>query len=81
MREKSIQNRISINPAKCFGKPCIKGTRIPVYMILELVEQGLSLKDIIKECYPDITLKDIKACIHYAATILKNEEIFIQEVN
>ncbi|HLD40852.1 MAG TPA: DUF433 domain-containing protein [Candidatus Omnitrophota bacterium] len=74
------EERIVVDPEICFGKPCIKETRIPVYMILELIEQGLTTKEIIKQCYPDITPADIKACIHYAAGILKNEEISIQEV-
>lgn len=77
----SFEKRISIDPRICFGKPRIKGTRIPVYMILELIEQGLSPQDIIKQCYPDITVEDIKACLHYAASVLKNEEVSIQEVS
>ena len=75
------KERIIVDPKICFCKPCIKGTRIPVYMVLELIEQGLSIEEIIKECYPDITAEDIKACIHYAASILKNEEVSIQEVS
>jgi uncharacterized protein (DUF433 family) len=81
MANHSPQERISIDPKVCFGKPCIKGTRIPVYMILELIEQGLIPEQIIRECYPDITVEDIKACLHYAAAIFKNEEVLIQEVN
>ena len=80
MANNSLENRISVDPKVCFGKPCIKGTRIPVYMILELIEQGLTPEEIIKQCYPDITVEDIKACLHYAAAVLKNEEVFIQEV-
>ena len=72
--------RISINPAVCFGKPCIKGTRIPVYMVLELLEQGLRPEEIIQQGYPELTPDDIKACIHYAAALLKNEEVAIQEL-
>ena len=74
------ENRISIAPKACFGKPCVKGTRIPVYMVLELIEQGLDTKDIIARCYPELVPEDIKACIHYAASILKNEEVSIQEI-
>ena len=46
----------------------------------ELIEQGLKEKDIIEKCYPDITTDDIKACLHYAAAVLKNEEVIVQEV-
>lgn len=74
------EERITVDPDICFGKPCIKGTRIPVYMIIELIEQGLSPQEIIKQCYPDITIEDIKACLHYAAGILQNEEVSLKEV-
>ena len=73
--------RIRINPAVCFGKPCIKGTRIPVYMVLELLEQGLTAEAIIQQCYPELSPEDIKACIHYAAALLQNEEVAIQELD
>ncbi|MHA1264998.1 MAG: DUF433 domain-containing protein [Candidatus Helarchaeota archaeon] len=58
----SEESRISIDPEICHGKPCIKGTRIPVYLILEMLEHGLSFKEILEE-YPHITIDDIKACI------------------
>ena len=67
--------RISVNSNICGGKPCIKGTRIPVYMILELVEEGISFDDILRDYYPHITKQDIKACIEYAKAIIENEEI------
>ena len=73
------QERISIDPRICFGKPCVKGTRIPASMVLQLIEQGLSPADIIKDCYPDLTVEDIKACLHYAASILSNENTLIIE--
>lgn len=55
-------------------KPCIKGTRIPVYLILEMLEHGLSFKEILEE-YPHITVDDIKACIKFAKALINNEEI------
>ena len=74
------QGRIHIDPAVCFGKPCVNGTRIPVYMVLELLEQGLRAEEIIQQCYPELTPEDVKACIHYAAALLQNEEVSIQEL-
>ena len=68
------EERISINPEICHGKPCIKGTRIPVYLILEMLEYGLSFKDIIEE-YPHISVDDIKACIKFAKALVNDEEI------
>ena len=67
--------RITIDPKVCHGKPCIKGTRIPVHIILELIEAGYTFERIIKECYPELTIDDLKACVKYAALIIENEEI------
>lgn len=68
-----MEERIEINPEILVGKPVIKGTRIPVYLILDLIAAGHTTKDIIKE-YPKLTEKDIKAALEYAASILKREE-------
>ena len=75
----NLSERISIIPEICFGKPCIKGTRIPVYMILELIEAGYTAERIIADCYPQLTYEDIQAAVHYAVGIIKNEDILLQE--
>jgi len=64
--------RIEINPKKMGGKPVIKGTRIPVYFILELLANGWSFEDIL-ENYPQLTREDILAAIKYASMVLKEE--------
>ena len=64
-----------MNPKILGGKPVIKGTRIPVYLILELLSAGYDFKRII-EAYPTLTEEDIKAAVNYAAQIVKNEEAF-----
>ena len=69
--------RIIIDPAICFGKPILEGTRIPVYMVLDLLEEGCSFEEIIKDYYPDLTVDDIKICIHYANQVIKNEEVHL----
>ncbi len=61
-----MSKRISVNPGIHFGKPCITGTRIPVRDILELVREGVSFEEIIRDYYPDITSEDIQACVQYA---------------
>ena len=71
------QARIIIDPNVHFGKPCVKGTRIPVYAVLELLEDGATFDDILRDYYPEITRDDIKACIHYATQLVKNEEVHI----
>ena len=71
--------QISVDPQICGGKPCIKGTRIPVYMLLELLEQGLNFQQIIQNYYPQIDVEQIKACIHYANALVQDEEIYYAE--
>lgn len=65
--------RIEINPQKMGGKPVIRGTRIPVYFILELLANGWSFEEIL-ENYPQLTREDILAAIRYASMILKEEQ-------
>jgi len=72
-----IGDRISVDPKICHGKPCIKGTRIPVYIILELLAGDTSPDEILRE-YPHLTKEDIKAAINYAAK-LATEEISVFE--
>jgi len=57
--------RITINPDQCGGRPCIRGMRIRVIDILELLVNGLSVEEILKEM-PDLEIEDIQACIKYA---------------
>lgn len=70
-----MMQRITGNPNIHFGKPCITNTRIPVQEILELIQQGLSFETIINECYPDIEVADIQACLQYAIEVLNAEDI------
>jgi uncharacterized protein (DUF433 family) len=57
--------RITYNPKQCGGKPCIRGMRIRVIDVLELLENGLSRQEILKEL-PDLEPEDIQACIAFA---------------
>lgn len=72
MDEKKIFERISSEPDILHGKPCIKGTRIPVYLIVSLVAEGESVENIIKD-YPSITPEDITAALRYAAKLSEYE--------
>lgn len=60
------QDRIEINPKILLGKPVIKGTRIPVYVIVNLIAQGKTVEYILGE-YPDLTREDIRATLSFAA--------------
>lgn len=74
-----LLNRIEITPGVLHGKARIKGTRIAVYMILEMLAGDYSVNDILKE-YPHLSREDIKACLEYAA-VTAREEIYPLEVN
>lgn len=63
------EERIQIDPAICHGKPCIRGTRIMVSVILDNLAEGLSPQEIIEE-YPSLTPDDVRAAIRYAAILL-----------
>lgn len=62
--------RISINPEICHGKPCVRGTRIWVSMILDFLASGDSIENILQE-YPQLTREDILACIAYGAEVAR----------
>jgi uncharacterized protein (DUF433 family) len=70
----SILERIVVDPKVCHGQPCVKGTRIMVYLVLELLEAGLSPDRIIEEYYPQLTTQDIEACLHYAVSLIREAE-------
>jgi uncharacterized protein (DUF433 family) len=62
----SWQDRISVDPSVRSGKPCIKGTRITVYDILEYLAGGMSENGILED-FPDLTREDIRATLAFAA--------------
>jgi len=65
---------ISTNPKVMFGKPVIKGSRIPVDLILEKLAYGESIEQLLK-AYPKITKQSIYACLYFASASIKNEVI------
>jgi len=67
--------RISVNSEICGGKPCVKGTRIPVHMVLELIEAENCFEKIIEDYYPNLKKEDIRSCVEYAKVLVKDEEI------
>ena len=69
-----LLERISINPAVCFGKPCIRGTRIWVSLILDFLASG-SGEDELLEDYPQLTREDIRAAIAYGAEMARERYI------
>jgi uncharacterized protein (DUF433 family) len=71
----SWQSRIHVDPDVLVGKPVVKGTRMAVEFILDLLAQGWSQDDILKN-YPGLTPDDIRACLAYASTILLGEKVY-----
>jgi uncharacterized protein (DUF433 family) len=65
-REMTYLDRITFNPEQCGGRPCIRGMRIRVKDVLDLLAAGVSEKEILED-YPDLEAEDIKACLQYAA--------------
>jgi uncharacterized protein (DUF433 family) len=72
--ETAISGRIEINPDILMGKPVIAGTRIPVYLILNLLASGYD-EDRIIEAYPSLTPEDIRAALSYAEQRMRYEEV------
>lgn len=69
------RNRIVVNPDVLVGKPVIKGTRLAVEFIIDLLAQGWTESDIM-ENYPGVTREDIASCLSYAGEVLKTEKVF-----
>lgn len=67
--------RITINPKVMTGKPIIKGTRVPVELVLKKLAQNIDAEEILKN-YPHLTKEDIKAAILYAQEILRDEKVY-----
>ena len=70
----TITDRIEVNPRVMLGKPVIRGTRIPVELILRKLSEGASEADLL-EAYPGLTRDDIHAAMRYAADTLAHEEV------
>jgi len=69
-----MQDRIEINPRVCGGQPVIKGTRIPVAVILEQLAEGQSWDDLLRS-YPELQRSDLQAALHYARFSVLHTEI------
>lgn len=72
-----MHERIEINPDIMMGKPVIRGTRIPVELLLRKLSEGASAADLL-DAYPRLTTEDVHAALRYAADMLAHETILIQ---
>ena len=71
-----LLSRISVDSNVCFGKPCIKGHRIWVSLVLDLLADGVSMEEILDD-YPGIERDDILACIAYGAEMARERYVDI----
>jgi uncharacterized protein (DUF433 family) len=71
-----LLERISIDPNICFGKPCIRGTRIWVSLILDFLANGMAMEEVLAE-YPHLTIEDIRAAIAYGAEMTRERYVEI----
>ncbi len=68
------RERIGVDPAICHGKPCIRGTRIMVSVVLDNLAEGLTPEEIAAE-YPPLAVEDVRAAIAYAAELAREEDL------
>ena len=71
---KELLERLSVNPNICFGKPCIKGTRIWVSLILDMLADGMTTEELLAE-YPQLKRDDILAAMAYGAEMSRNRYV------
>ncbi len=76
MQRVSWAEHIVVDPEIHHGEPCIRGTRVPVAVVLGSLAQGLTPEEIMQE-YPSITHEDIQACLAYAAEVIRSGELLM----
>ena len=76
MKSHPLLERISIDPRVCFGKPTVRGTRIWVSLILDLLAGGMTMGELLEE-YPQLTTEDIRAAIAYGAEMPRERYVVL----
>ena len=74
MTREELLSRITINSNVCFGKPCIRGHRIWVSLVLDLLASGMSSDEILSD-YPGLEEADVRACIAYGAEMARERYV------
>ena len=69
--------RVEAKPDVMMGKPCVKGTRIPVYLLLEKMGAGETSEQLLA-AYPQLTAEDLRACLQYAAALAADEVLLAE---
>ena len=76
MTHENLLQRISVDPNICHGKPCIRGHRVWVSLVLDLLADGLTHEQVLAE-YPGLELDDIRACMAYASEMTRERVVVI----
>ena len=76
MTREELLQRISIDPGICFGKPCVRGHRIWVSLVLDLLAAGASVEEVVAD-YPGLTREDVLACIAYGSEMSRERYVDI----
>ena len=74
MERVKLLERIWIDPARCFGKPCVRGTRIWISLVLDLLAGGATIDEVL-EGYPHLTADDVRACIAYGSEMSRERYV------
>lgn len=69
-----MEDRITVDPQVCSGKPCIRGTRIMVKNILGMIAGGYSIEKVLA-AYPELTREDVQAALEYASQVIDEEKV------
>ena len=69
------RTRIVVDPKVLVGKPVIKGTRISVELVIDLLGRGYTTEHVIQQ-YPHVTPEDVQACLAYASEVLRSEKVY-----
>jgi uncharacterized protein (DUF433 family) len=72
--------RITVNPSQMGGLPCIRGLRIPVAAVVEMVSEGMTEPEILN-AYPDLEVEDIREALRYAAEAVRERELPVTGVS
>ena len=72
-----MAKKIVVDPKIMLGKPVFEGTRVPIYLVLELLAEGVTAQEIVKQYYVDLTEDDVKEALKYADKLVKSEEIVL----
>jgi uncharacterized protein (DUF433 family) len=76
MTHQELLKRITVDPNVCHGKPCIRGHRIWVSLVLDLLADGLTAEQVIAQ-YPGLELDDVRACVAYGAEMARERVIVV----